>query len=171
MFLIDYVTPEKADGDVGMIYSQFPPEVGVPAPVQLYSASEDYLLKQMGVLKGYMDNEAYTPALLTALRFVGASTACFGFCTDFNRSLLGKMGLKTAEIDALRTDPSQGFEPKEATLIAFVSKAITAPDKVVSADIDTVRDRGWTDEQIFECTAYAAQMNTLGTVYRAFARK
>ena len=171
MFMIDYVSKEKATGAVKDIYASFPPEVGIPAPVLLYSASPDYLLKQMAVLKGYMDNEAYTPPLLAALRFVGASTACFGFCTDFNRNLLGKMGLKEEEIDALRTDPSQGFDPKEAALIAFVSKAITTPDEVVQADIDTARNQGWTDEQIFECTAYAAQMTTLGIVYRTFARK
>ena len=171
MFMIDYVTQEKADGAVKDIYASFPPEVGIPEPVLLYSASPDYLLKQMAVLKGFMDNDAYEPSLLAALRFVGASTACFGFCTDFNRNLLGKMGLKTEEIDALQTDPSKGFEPREAALIAFVSKAIATPDEVVQADIDAVRDQGWTDEQVFECTAYAAQMATLGIVYRTFARK
>ena len=171
MFMIDYVTQEKAEGAVKDIYGSFPPEVGVPAPVLLYSASQDYLLKQMAVLKGFMDNDAYDPPLLAALRFVGASTACFGFCTDFNRNLLGKMGLKAEEIEALRTDPSQGFDPREAALIGFVSKAVTSPDEVVQADIDAVRGQGWTDEQIFECTAYAAQMATLGIAYRAFARK
>ena len=47
----------------------------------------------------------------------------------------------------------------------------TIPDKVVPADIDAAKKQGWTDKEIFECTAYTAQMKTLGTVYRAFERK
>lgn len=171
MFLIDYVIPEKATGAVKDVYSVFPTEVGIPAPVQLYSASEDYLLIQMGLIKTLKNNDAYEPALLAALRFMGASENCFGFCTMYNRDMLKKMGLSDNDVDDLGSDPSQAFEPKEAAMITLVTKAITTPDKVVQSDIDAARTQGWTDKEIFECTAYAAQMKTLGTIYRAFSKK
>ncbi|EGB14036.1 hypothetical protein DND132_0821 [Pseudodesulfovibrio mercurii] len=171
MFMIDYVRPEQAEGLVQKMYSAFPAHIAVPDPIQLYSASPRYLARQMAIAGDYMQDEAYSPELLAALRYIGASTACFGFCTTFNRGLLASMGLTEAELDALATDPARAFEPKEAALLAFAAKAVREPDDVTQADVDTVRAAGWTDPQIFEGTAYAAQMATIGLVFRTFADK
>ena len=171
MFMIDYVKPEQAEGAVKKIYSVFPPNIPVPDPIQLYSASPHYLARQMAIAGDYQQNDAYAPELLAALRYIGASTACFGFCTTFNKGLLSSMGLSEAEIDALFTDPTKAFEPKDAALLAFAAKSVKTPDDVASADLDAVREAGWTDPQIFEATAYAAQMTVIGTLFRAFAEK
>jgi alkylhydroperoxidase family enzyme len=171
MFLIDYVKPEQAEGTVKKVYSAFPPHIPVPDPIQLYSASPRYLARQMAVAGDYKQDDAYTPELLAALRYIGASSACFGFCTTFNKGLLSSMGLSDAEIDALDTDPSKAFDPREAALLAFAAKSVKTPDAVIAADVNAVRARGWTDPQIFEATAYAAQMATIGIVFRAFAAK
>lgn len=171
MFMIKYVTPEKAEGSVKAIYDIFPEEVGVPHPLQLYSASPVYLKKQMGIAKHYMSNDNFEPAFLAALRFVGASTTCFGYCTEFNKGMLKSLGLSDTEIETLGSTPTDSFGEKEAALIAFTAKAIRAPDTVIKADIDRVRDTGWTDQEIFEATTYTAQMSTIGIVFRAFAKK
>lgn len=171
MFMINYVTPEKAEGAVKKIYSIFPPEVGVPEPLQLYSASPKYLVKQMAVVSDFMQNDAYDPSLLAAMRYIGASTACFGYCTTFNKQMLESMGLSAEEIEKLGTDPTQAFEGKDAALLTLIAKAIADPDSVSKADIDLAREQGWTDEQVFETTAYAAQMATLGIVFRTFSEK
>lgn len=171
MFMIDYVAPEKADGAVKEVYSAFPEGIPVPVPVQLYSASPRYLLKQMAVAGDYMEDDAYSPGFLAALRYIGAAQSCFDACSAFNKQLLNSMGLAEEEIDALFTDPSKAFEAKEAALLSFVIKSINTPDEVTATDIAPVRDQGWTDQQIFEMTAYAAQMTTIGTVFRTFAEK
>jgi hypothetical protein len=171
MFMIDYVRPEQAEGAVKKVYSAFPAHNPVPDPIQLYSASPRYLLKQMAIAGDYKQDDAYTPELLAALRYIGASTACFGFCSVFNRKMLTTMGLSEAEVDALFTDPGKAFEPKDAALVAFAAKSVKTPDEVTSEDLDAVREAGWTDPQIFEATAYAAQMNVVGTLFRTFAEK
>jgi hypothetical protein len=171
MFMIDYATPEKAEGTVKEVYSMFPEGVAVPDPMQLFSASPRYLNREAAVIKDFMGDEAYDPGFLAALRYIGASTFCFDACTVFNKDYLLRMGLTEDDIDTLATVPSRSFEDKEAALAAFVAKAMTNPDGVTRADIDAVRARGWTDQQIFECTVYAARMATIGLAFRTFAEK
>jgi len=170
MFQIDYVTPEKAEGSVAETYALFGNK-GVPAPIQLYSASPRYLERELAVIGDYMGDDAYEPAFLAALRYIGASVSCFGACTVFNRDLLASMGLSQDEIEALHTDPSQAFDEREAALLALAAKAVADPDGVTPADIDPARAQGWTDQQIFECVAYAARMATVGLVFRAFSSR
>lgn len=169
MFLIDYVKPETAQGEVKDLYSVFPGSV--PDSIQLLSASPRYLARQMAGTGEYLQDETFSRELMAALRYVGASTACFGFCTTFNRDMLVGMGLTEAEVDGLATDPSRAFDAGDAALIAFVAKAMADPDNVSRADVDAVRAAGWSDQQIFEATAYTAQMSTVGTVFRTFAEK
>jgi len=171
MFQIDYATPENATGSVAEVYAMFPKGMAVPDPIQLYSASPRYLGHQMAIMGDYMADEAYEPALLAALRYIGASSTCFGFCTEFNRKMLSSMGLSAEEIDALHTDPAKAFDEREAALLALAAKAVADPDKVSAADVDAARAQGWTDPQIFECVAYTAQMQTVGTIFRTFAEK
>ncbi|MCJ2164197.1 MULTISPECIES: hypothetical protein [unclassified Pseudodesulfovibrio] len=171
MFMIDYVTPDKAEGAVKAIYSIFPAEMPVPDPIQLFSASPRYLTKQMEIAGALMQDDAFESSLLAALRYIGASTACFGFCTEFNKGMLTSMGLTEEEINALASEPSKAFEEKDAALLSFVAKSISTPDAVNQADIDATRKAGWSDQHIFEATAYAAQMATLGIVFRTFAAK
>ncbi|CCH47258.1 carboxymuconolactone decarboxylase family protein [Pseudodesulfovibrio piezophilus] len=170
MFLIDYITPEKAEGKIKEIYSMIPTGRPVPEPMQLYSASPRYLEKQMEILQTIMKDGEYEPELLAAMRYIGSINTCFGYCATYNKDILGSMGLSEEEIDALITDPYQAFEAKEASLLALISKAMTKPESVCSADINTAREHGWTDSQIFESTAYAAQMATLGIVVGAFSK-
>ena len=169
MFTIKYVRPDDASGKVATVYDAFPAKVGVPAPVQLYSASEPYLLHQMGFLKRFMANERFEPALLAALRYLGASVSCFDYCTGFNAALLKQLGLSEAELEGLAGEPEQAFDAHNAALVRFVAKAVREPDAVTEADVDAARAAGWSDQEIFEATAYAAQMATVGIVFRAFA--
>lgn len=171
MFMIDYSTPEQAEGAVKKVYSMFPEGVPVPDPLQLYSASPRYLVKQMAVIGDFMGDDAYDNGFLAALRYLGASATCFDSCSQFNRQMLNSMGLTESEIDALATDPSKAFDEKEAVMLAFVAKSITTPDNVVKSDVESVRAQGWTDQQIFECTVYAAQMATVGIAFRTFKEK
>lgn len=171
MFMIDYVTPEKAEGAVKKIYSAFPKDIPVPAPLQLYSASPRFLHKQMAIIGDYMNDDAYDPGFLAALRYIGASTNCFETCTVFNKEYLMRMGLSETDIDSLAKDPAQSFDAKEAAMISFISISTANPDEVTQSDIDTVRKQGWTDDQIFECTVYAANMATVGIAFRTFSQK
>ena len=169
MFQIDYAKPGKAEGSVAETYALFPK--GVPAPIQLFSASPRYLERELAVIGDFMGDDAYEPAFLAALRYIGASVSCFGACTGFNRDLLASMGLSQEEIEALHTDPAKAFDEREAALLALAAKAVADPDAVTPADIDPARALGWTDRQIFECVTYAARLSTVGIVYRAFASK
>lgn len=170
MFKVSYVRPEDATGTTAEIYGIFPPEVGVPAPLQLFSASEPYLAKQMAVIKHIVTNDRFEQGLLAALRYVGASVSCFDHCSAYNAHILKGMGLSDRELAALDSAPEQAFEPHEAALIRFAAKAVRTPDEVTDEDVATALAAGWTDQELFEATAYAAQMATVGIVFRAFSK-
>ena len=167
MFKINYIQPEEAQGKVKEIYEMFP-DLAVPAPLQLYSASPAYLEKQMDIISCIMSNDSFSFPLLTALRVVGASSTCFEYCTEFNTKILASLGLTDDDIQNIGEIHSDVFEEKEAAMINFVYKAINDPDNITKKDLDKVRSLEWTDPEIFEATAYAAQMSTVGIVFRTF---
>ena len=171
MFMINYITPEKAEGAIKEIYGMFPKEVGVPQPLQLYSASPAYLKRQMTIIKYFTQNSSFDFPLLAALRYVGASTTCFDQCSLFNKKLLLSLGLTENEITTLGIVPSETFEDKDAALITLAAKAVNNPDSVTKEDLDAASAHGWSDQEVFEGVAYAAQMSTVGIVFRTFANK
>lgn len=171
MFLIDYITPDKATGVTAEAYAQFSKLPEPPHTVQLYSASEEYLSRTMSLMHYHAAQEPFSFALLAALRYVGAARGCNDYCTVYNRQLLASMGLTEEELDALGTDSAKALEDKEAALVNFVGKALDSPDAVSRADLDTVRAQGWTDRQMFESVAYAAQLGVIGTLFDTFRKK
>ncbi|QGY40841.1 hypothetical protein GM415_12125 [Pseudodesulfovibrio cashew] len=170
MFLIDYVDPEKAEGVVGDAYSFFPAKLGVPAAVQLYSASPKLLDVQIGTIKYLAGQEELSFHLLAAIRLLAARHYCHDYCVSFNSGILAQAGLSKEEIDRLDDDPAAGFEEKEAALLGFVSKALTSPQNIGEKDVDALRALGWQDTSIFDAMAQAAQMAGASLVFRTFSK-
>jgi len=170
MFMIDYVTPEKAEGAVAEVYSFFPKEMGVPASVQIISASPALLKTQGEAIKYFSaGQEELSFHLLAAVRFIAATHFCHDYCTMLNAGILKSAGLNEEEVNSLRENPAAGFEEKEAALLAFVTRALDAPASVGQADIDALRELGWSDRAMFDAMAQAGQMAWASIVFRTFS--
>lgn len=171
MFLIDYVTPEKAEGAVADVYNIFPPEMGVPDSLQVISASPALLEAQGNIIKYFMGGqEELGFHLLAAIRFMAASHYCHDYCTMLNAKMLQAAGLSEEEVNRLSNDPSTGFEEKEAALLAFVIKALDTPEAIGEDDIATLRELGWSDNAIFDAVGQAGQMASASLAFRTFTK-
>lgn len=171
MFIIDYVTPEKAEGVVAEVYSFFPETMGVPDSVQIASASPALLKAQGDTIKYFSaGQDELSFHLLAAIRFIAATHFCHDYCVMLNSGMLKSSGLSEEEILSLNDNPSVGFEDKDAALLAFVAKALESPASTNEDDIDALRELGWSDTAIFDATAQAGQMAWASLVFRTFSK-
>lgn len=168
MFLINYVTPEAADGDIAKAYKTFPENLGVPSSFQLFSASPGLLVRQSEVIKYYMGQEELSFHLLAAIRFIAAGHYCHDYCVNLNTQMLLAAGMSQEEIEALKEDPTSGFIEEEAALIRFVSKSLDSPNSIVEDDVNKLRELGWSDTAIFDAVSQAANMGAASHLFNTF---
>ncbi len=130
------------------------------------------LMREMGdlVLKAH-----FQPGFLdcktkeTIASYVSALNACrYGLGSHGN--FLQLQGGDEKLADALARDDleSDALAPKEKALLAYVRKLTLEPARVRDADVEALRQAGWTDEQIFEAsfeTALFAFFNRMADAY------
>lgn len=171
MFLIDYVTPKKAEGTVAELYSMFPKGMGVPDSFQVISASPKLLECQGEVIKYFMgEQDELSFHLLAAIRLIAAGHYCHDYCVMLNANMLKAAGLSEEEVYSLKEDPKTGFDENEAALLAFVTKGLEAPESVGEDDVDSLRKLGWSDTAIFDAIAQAGQMASASLAFRTFKK-
>lgn len=171
MFIIDTVKPEEAQGGVAEVYGMFPPRVGVPKPLQLFSASPGLLERQAGFLSYFMGHDTLSPALLAAIRFAAARRLGYTPCVELNGRLLCAMGMAEADLDNVAEAPNATpLEPGEAALLDFVNKALDAPESVRRADIDALCEQGWSQADILDALAHGANMAGPAALFKALDR-
>ncbi len=170
MFTINYSTPENAKGKVAKAYSVFPEQIGVPAPIQIFSASPQLLANKMHDLKYFMGHEELNHPLLAAIRFIAASHFNYDYCITFNAKLLKSIGLTDDEVSQLPSAPEAIFDESEAAILRFVSQSLDAPENIGENDIATLRNHGWTDVAIFDALAQAANIMSTGFILSTFTK-
>lgn len=170
MFLIDYVKPEKAQETIAEVYGLFPKHVGVPHSLQIYSASPEMLERQGEIIKYFFSHPNMEFPVQAAIRFLGASHFGHEYCIGLNAGLLEAAGVSDAELKQLATNPESVFEEKDAALLRFVAKALKDPQAIGESDIEEARKAGWTDTDLFDAMAQAAQMSAAGTIFKTFSK-
>ena len=171
MFIIDHVKPEDATGKVAEAYGAFPPQVPVPAPLQLMSASPELAVAQSQIIRHYVTHEKLDAGLLGLIRYLSAHEFGYQFCINFNSGLLQQAGgFSAEELAAIQQNPEQApLEESQKALLLFVLKVLKTPDAVDQGDITPLRDLGWSDQEIFEAAYHGASMATPATLFKAFA--
>ena len=70
---------------------------------------------------------------------------------------------------ASRNNPDAApLEEKEKTLLKLAIKAINTPERVDKTDIETARNQGWGDREIFDAIVQAASNKAFNYVLRTF---
>jgi alkylhydroperoxidase family enzyme len=172
MFLLNYVSPEKASSPIDEIYKAFPKEIGPPHPLQLMSASPEFLKCQFEILKYYTNNQRLSFLLLTAIRYMAANDCDYEYCIKFNKKILMAAGANKKELEAIIGDQDNApLEDNERAMLKFVAKAIKTPDAVQEIDVEALRNLGWKDSDILDAVAHGAYMKGHSTLMRAFINK
>jgi len=170
MFLIDYVEPEKAEGKIAETYGMFPKRIGVPASLQVFSASPGLLERQSEIIKYFFRHPNMEFQVLAAIRFLGASHFKHEYCVGLNSRILKMAGVKEDELTQLADNPACVFEEKEAALLTFVIKSLKDPSAIGVSEVQEARNAGWTDTDLFDAMAQAAQMSAAGIIYKTFLK-
>ncbi len=171
MALIKTVAHEEADGSIKQVYDLMASLAGsVPKPLQLLSASPKLFDINYQALQYYMQHPTLSLQLLAAIRFISATRCEYPYCIDMNKTILTTMaGLSEQQAMTLLEDPQAVDWPeKEKAMLAFVKKALEAPEDVQQADVDKVREHGWTDTDIFDAVNHGAFMVTGGILFNVF---
>ncbi|WP_291326699.1 hypothetical protein [Desulfovibrio sp. UCD-KL4C] len=151
MFKLDYVTPEKAEGSIKEAYSIFPPQMGIPTQIQMYSVSPALLTNLVSGIKYFASHPKLTFPMLTAIRLMSAHELCYDYCVGLNLKILKLAGMNESEINSLLGDMEEiPFEENEKILLKLVQKVINAPKSVTDSDMQKCREAGWADSDIFD---------------------
>lgn len=172
MMLLKTVPPEKATDKMAEAYGIFPPQVPVPQPLVLMSASPELAYLQSRIIHYYMTQSRLDSELLSLIRYLVASDYDYSFCIKFNSGIL-KMaaGFSKEELQAIKADPSTApLEEPQKALLLFVLKAIKTPQAVTAGDLDSLHELGWSDQEIFDATYHGASMIGPSILYKAFVR-
>jgi alkylhydroperoxidase family enzyme len=171
MALIKTVGPDEAEGAIKEVYDMMKEMAGmVPKPLQLMSASPKIFEGYVRTLQYYLAHPSLSPLLLACIRFVSASHCEYPYCIDLNKKFLTKMGgLSEEQVQQLFEDPTAVELPdKDRAMLSLVLKAIRTPEDVQQADVDRLRELGWSDSDIFDGVFHGASMVAAGIAFNAF---
>ncbi|MFZ5451885.1 MAG: hypothetical protein ACOZF2_08470 [Thermodesulfobacteriota bacterium] len=172
MFILNHVKPEDATGKVAEAYGVFPPGLPVPEPLLMMSASPDLAYLQSNIIRYFMGRDKLDLGLLATIRYLVACEFDYPYCIDFNAHLLKIAGGMTpAELDSLRTNPEMALlEDFQKELVLFVLKAVKTPEQVTQAEVEKLRELGWSDQNIFDAVYHGASMVAMSLMFKAFVK-
>jgi uncharacterized peroxidase-related enzyme len=171
MPIIETQTHETATGNVREVYDQVLQRLPfVPKPVQVMSASPEFIPHYWQMITHVLDQPRLSRALMAHIRLGVAMHSEYPYCVDLNTQALATLVDATPEeIAAFREDPAAAKLPEnERALVSFVVRAIREPEEVDQSDVQRLRDLGWTDPDIFDATYMGAFMLTSGVLFNTF---
>ncbi|MFH1034303.1 MAG: hypothetical protein V1806_07325 [Pseudomonadota bacterium] len=171
MFRLKTVSPEEATGALAEAYKVFPPQIGVPAPLQMLSASPDLVVAQANFIKHFITHPKLGFKLQALIRYLSAADQGYSFCVGLNGNMLKSTGLSDVDLEALHEDPSQAplDEPEKAMLL-LARKALRAPEALSDADFAQVRALGYGDADIMDALWIGAGMQAMSSLFKALVK-
>ena len=171
MALLHTVAAEEATGKVKEVYDQLMKTARViPRPMQMMSVSPDLLAIQVQFLNHYYRHPTLGFALLAHIRLLVSHHFNYSYCVDFNTSLLQMLtDISDEQLDAVKAEPANApLDEKDKAMLLFVLRCVTTPDTTEQINIDSLKEMGWTEKDIFEATQHGADMLRHGTLFKAF---
>lgn len=169
--LIQPQAPSGEEDKVNEILENIEKHLGfVPDGLRLYSLSPALLETFVGNIAYFnMGGTDLPPSLTAMIRYIGSSQAGCSFCIDMNEGFLSNMGFDLEQVRAAQNNPDAApLEEKEKTLLRLAIKSINAPEQVAAEDLDNARKQGWTDRDIFDSVAQAANNRAFNFILRTF---
>ena len=160
MSLLKTVRPGEATGEMEKIYQAFIDSVGtVPPPFLMYSASPGIQGIQAETIRYYQERSNLSSLLIALIRYLTAVGLDLEPCIEFNMRVLKVHGMSDEQVADLKMNPASApLDEKDGWLLAFVIKAVRAPETVSEGHVQKLRQLGWTDTDIFDALNIACTM-------------
>lgn len=160
MALVTTVSPEKAEGIIKEGYEMFMSKVGaIPQPIKMLSISPALFELQLKRTSYFGRHPKLSFALLAHIRYLAAQTLEYGYCMDFNRHLLKKLGNDDETIELMESDPGKSMlEEDESAMLDFVIRSMKKPGSITAADIARLKELGWEERDMLDALAQGVSM-------------
>lgn len=156
MAFIRTILPADAEGPVREMYEQVRSRFGyVPNWAKAFSLRpgvRDGWAALLGSIQSNLPIRSYELATLAAARALRSS-----YCSLAHGSVLADKVFDPMAVTAIMTgQPDAPLDPREHAMMAFAEKVVLNAERITSADIETLRSHGYSDEEIFDFAAAAA---------------
>ncbi len=170
MSRIKIVAPEEASGRQKAIYDELQSSYGmVPNVVQAFSIAPEILETQLKLYGAVMSKKGALSAPVKEMiaAVVSNINSCL-YCMRWHSHSLALMGLDKEQVRRICSDyQTASLEQKDLGLLQFADKMTRSPDTITDADVNHLKELGWTDEAILETTCIAAFFIFLNRVVNA----
>ncbi len=169
MPLLKIVGPDEAAGETEQIYQSFIDTVGViPPSLLMASTSPGIQALQAQISAYYRDRSGLSPLLMALIRYLTALALEMEQCIEFNARSLKLHGMTDEQVAHLRENPASApLAEKEGWLLAFVIKALRAPETVSEGHVNKLRQLGWADKDIFDALYVSCMMAGMDRMMKA----
>jgi alkylhydroperoxidase family enzyme len=170
MALLNLTEQKDATGRVAEIYESMMNTMGfIPNAFKVFSPSAHVLEKQYGNLGYFMRHKTLGGKLLAFIRLLVSDKEECAYCVGINSGILLQYGVLPVSIGEIKKDPSKApLDEKELALLLFVLKVVKDSNSTTKADVDALRNLGWTDVDILEATYHGTTQVSADKIFNAF---
>ena len=156
MSFITTVPVAEATDDVRKMYEQQQASLGyVPNYAKVFSLRPGVMAGWRGLLgsiRATLDTRRYELVTLAAARALRSS-----YCSLAHGTVLRDQFYDVAQVGRIAEDfTSGGLAPADVAIMRFAEKMVHDASSVTEADVQTLREHGLTDPEIFDVAAAAA---------------
>ncbi|HIP68610.1 MAG TPA: hypothetical protein EYH06_08475 [Chromatiales bacterium] len=168
--LINPEVPTEDMGKVNAIFNGIEEHLGfVPDGIRLYGVSPPLLESFVGAVGYFMAHQTLSQELLAMIRYLVSSDAGCSFCIDFNTGILMNQGKTAEQLQAAKENPEKApLSDKEKVLLKIALAAIDNPEGITQNDLQKARNHGFSERDVFDVVAIAANNKAFTHVLRTF---
>jgi uncharacterized peroxidase-related enzyme len=157
MFL-QTIAESDATGSVADIYAAQKGKLGfVMEAMQCLTARPDLLPAYMEFYKKVMDGFTLTMREWRLITLIAAKHIPSTYCSHvYSKQLLEHLGSKEAVLAVQRDFRTAGLPTKDVEMLAYAEKVAARASEITQADIDRLRDVGFSDAQICDIALCAS---------------
>ena len=156
MAFIDTIAVAEATGEVRALYEREQAARGyVPNYARLFSQHPEVMTawgQLIGSTRARMDTRRYELITVAAARALRSS-----YCMLAHGTILQQKFFSPGQLAAIAVDfRTPDLTPAEAAMMAFAEQLALNASAITAADVQALRDHGFTDAEIFDIAAVAA---------------
>lgn len=163
--------PPAADLDrVQGIFQQIEQVIGfVPDAIRLYAVSPPLLESFVRNVGYFRQHPSLSGPLTAMIRYLVSFESDCRFCIDLNEGFLTNAGLDLDAIRASRNHIDAAPLPdRDKALLKVAVRSVADPEGITAADIALLRALDWTERDIFDAVAQAANNRALNFILKTF---
>ncbi|OGT89111.1 MAG: hypothetical protein A2286_11500 [Gammaproteobacteria bacterium RIFOXYA12_FULL_61_12] len=162
--------PQGEEARVEAVFRHVEAHLGmVPDGLRLYGISPDLLDSFLSGVSYFLGHKRLSQELLTMIRYLASERVGCRFCISLNEARLAQLGVSLEAAQAARDDLDRApISERERPLLRLALKGVTDPDAVQAADLDAARAQGWSDRDLFDVVALAANNRAFTLVLKTF---